>query len=338
MAAPARSGRRRAPTPERPRGYDRGVATLFVFVDGVGAGLPDPDRNPLARGEFLLSRFGDGSGAPLPAGGRAVLADATLGVPGRPQSATGQTTILTGENAAELLGHHLLGFPNAALRALLRERSLFRALADAGRPAAFANAYPVAYLRALGLEAEGEPEFTFGRRRARASATTVAFAAGGGRFRTWPDARGARGLTHDITGIRARAHGADVPLRTPEEAAGILLGLAAGHDLTVFEFFETDEAGHARSMERALEALGRLDLLLRTLVAGLGPEDALVVASDHGNVEDLSIRNHTRAPVPVLGFGRAAAELESVSDLTHLAPLLRRLAEGGRLRPSAGAR
>jgi hypothetical protein len=316
--------------------YDRAVATVFVFVDGVGAGSRDPDRNPLARGEFLLSRFEDGGGAPLPAGGRAVLADATLGVPGRPQSATGQTAILTGENAPRLLGRHLLGFPNAALRDLLRRRSLFRALAEAGARATFANAYPVAYLRALGLEAEGEPEFAMGRRRARASATTVAYAAGGGRFRTWGDARAGRGLTHDITGGRARTHGAPVPVRAPEEAAEILRALASGHDLTVFEFFETDEAGHARSMERALDALGRIDALLRRLVARLGPEDALVVASDHGNVEDLSTRNHTRARVPVLLFGRAAAAVGAVGDLTHLAPLLSTLAGPPGLRPPAG--
>jgi phosphopentomutase len=105
----------------------------------------------------------------------------------------------------------------------------------------------------------------------------------------------------------------------------------------VFEFFETDEAGHARSMERALEALGRLDDFLRALVAGLGPGDALVVASDHGNVEDLSTRNHTRAPVPVLGFGRAAAGVGRVGDLTHLAPLLLGLAANGGLRPLPGA-
>jgi hypothetical protein len=313
------------------------VAALFVFVDGVGAGSRDPGRNPLARGDFLLSRFEDGSGAPLPAGGRARLADATLGVPGRPQSATGQAAILTGENAPGLLGRHLLGFPNAALRELLRRRSLFRTLAEGGRAAAFANAYPVAYLRALGLEADGAPEFELPGRRARASATTVAYAAGGGRFRTWPDARAGRGLTHDITGRRARDHGADVPVRAPAEAAEILLRIAGGHDLTVFEFFETDEAGHARSMERALEALGRLDALLRALVAGLGPEDSLVVASDHGNVEDLSTRNHTRAPVPVLGFGRAAGAVGDVSDLTHLAPLLTRLAGGRHLRAPTGA-
>jgi hypothetical protein len=260
-----------------------------------------------------------------------VLADATLGIPGRPQSATGQTTILTGENAPRLIGRHLLGFPNAALREVLRRSSLFRVLAEAGRRAVFANAYPVAYLRALGIEAAGEPEFTLGKRRARAAATTVAFAAGGGRFRTWDDARCGRALTHDITGRRAREYGAEVPLRAPEEAASILDAVAAEHDLTVFEFFETDEAGHARSMERALEAIDRLDRLLRALVGALGPEDALVIASDHGNVEDLSTRNHTRAAVPVLGFGRAAAQLAAVEDLTHLAPLLATLAGSGRL-------
>lgn len=299
------------------------MAVLFVFVDGVGAGSRDPDTNPLARGEFLLSRFADGDGAALPAGGRAVLADARLGVPGRPQSATGQSTILTGENAARLLGHHLLGYPNAPLRELLKERSLFGALAAAGRRTIFANAYPVAYLRALGLEAEGEAEFALdGRRRARPAATTVAFAAGGGRFRTWDDAARGEALTHDITGVRARGHGARLSPREPDEAAEILLHLARGQDLALFEFFETDEAGHARSMGRALDALERLDRFLRALVRGLDPGDSLVVASDHGNVEDLSIRNHTLAPVPVLGFGRAAAALDTVGDLTHLAPLL----------------
>jgi len=301
------------------------VPVLFVFVDGVGAGAPDPEKNPLARGEFLLSRFEDGSGAPLPGGGQAALVDACLGVPGRPQSATGQTTILTGDNAAALLGKHLLGFPNPALRDLLRRRSLYRRLAEAGRSFAFANAYPVAYLRALGFEAVGEPEFTL-RRRARPSATTVAYAAGGGAFRTFADARAGAGLTHDLTARRAKELGLDLPVRTPEEAAGILWRLAAGRDLASFEFFETDEAGHAQSMEKGLDALQRLDAFLRALVARLGPDDALVVVSDHGNLEDLTTRNHTLAQVPLLGFGRAAARVGEVRDLTGLAPLLLDLA------------
>ncbi len=305
------------------------MAVLFVFVDGVGAGAPDPAVNPLARGDFLLSRFADGSGAPLPRGGRWALADACLGVPGRPQSATGQGTILTGANAARELGRHLLGFPNAHLRDWIGDRSMFRSLAARGRRAAFANAFPVALLRALGIDADGEPEFDLAaiRRRPRPSATTVAFRAGGGRFRTWADAGAGRALTPDITGARARALGAAVPRRSPEDAAEVLCALAARHDLTLFEFFESDEAGHARSMERALDALGRLDRLLRAVVERLGPGDSLLVASDHGNVEDLSTRNHTRAPVPVLAFGPAAGRVGEVADLTHLAPLLAQLAE-----------
>ena len=304
------------------------MSLLFVFVDGVGAGRPDPAVNPLAREPFLLSRFEDGSGAPLPAGGRAGLADARLGVAGRPQSATGQSTILTGENAPALLGKHLLGFPNPRLRALLEVHSIYRRLAEAGRRAVFVNAYPVAYLRALGFPAQGEPEFAISR-RVRASATTVAFAAGGGAFRTFDDARAGRGLTHDLTARRASELGLQLPRRTPEEAAAIFLAVAEGADLAAFEFFETDEAGHARSLPRALDALDRLDRFLRSLVAGLPAGDSLVVTSDHGNLEDLSTRNHTLARVPVLGFGPAAERVEAVEDLTGLAPLLLELAGAG---------
>ena len=307
---------------------------IFVFVDGVGAGAPDPAVNPLARDGYLLSRFADGSGEPLPLGGRAVLADARLGVSGRPQSATGHTTILTGENAPRLIGHHLLGFPNAPLRELLRERSIFRTVREGGGRAAFANAFPVVYLRALGFDVVGEPEFELGRRRPRAAATTVAFGAAGGRFRTWQEARDGTALPHDITGDRARGHGGQLPRRDPAAAAEILLGIARAHDFTLFEFFETDEAGHARSMELAADALARVDGLLRALLPALGPEDSLVVASDHGNVEDLSTRNHTLNPVPVLGFGGAAAEVGTIADLTHIAPVLLRLAVGSdALRP-----
>jgi hypothetical protein len=307
---------------------------IFVFVDGVGAGLPDPDVNPLARGPYLLSRFADGSGEPLPFGGRAMLADARLGVGGRPQSATGHTTILTGENAPQLIGHHLLGFPNATLRALLQERSIFRTVLEGGGQVAFANAFPVVYLRSLGYDVAGTPEFELGKRRVRAAATTVAFGAAGGRFRTWQEARDGTALPHDITGDRARGHGGRLPRRDPAAAAEILLTIAGAHDFTLFEFFETDEAGHARSMPLAADALGRVDGLLRALLPALGPEDSLVVASDHGNVEDLSTRNHTLNPVPVLGFGRAAGEVGEVTDLTRLAPLLARLASPVRsLRP-----
>jgi bisphosphoglycerate-independent phosphoglycerate mutase (AlkP superfamily) len=163
----------------------------------------------------------------------------------------------------------------------------------------------------------------------------VAYAAARGRFRTWDDARRGQALTHDLTGLRANRFGAELPPRSAEEAAEILLRASSGHDLTVFEFFETDEAGHARSMAHALEVLDRLDRFLRTLVAGLASGDSLLVTSDHGNLEDLRTRNHTLAPVPVLAFGAAAAELDGVRDLTGIAPLLLRLAGASAASPRA---
>ena len=46
------------------------------------------------------------------AGATLLALDAVLGVKGRPQSATGQTSLFTGVNAAAVLGRHLRGFPN----------------------------------------------------------------------------------------------------------------------------------------------------------------------------------------------------------------------------------
>jgi len=131
------------------------LRVALLFIDGVGVGVKNPDVNPLARGDFLLSQFQDGAGSVLP-GGELSLVDATFGMAGRPQSASNQTALLTGLPAPRLVGRHVLGYPDAALRALLKEHSLVKRLVDAGRQATFANAYPAAYLAALGLpHAEG---------------------------------------------------------------------------------------------------------------------------------------------------------------------------------------
>ena len=86
---------------------------LFLFLDGVGLGTDDPQHNPFARarmpvlqdllaGERMLL-----SSAPLETNRASLLAlDACLGVPGLPQSATGQTVLLTGQNVPAQLGYH----------------------------------------------------------------------------------------------------------------------------------------------------------------------------------------------------------------------------------------
>jgi hypothetical protein len=297
------------------------VRVALLFIDGVGIGRRDPAVNPLARGEFLLSRFDDGSGSPLPPGGALVEVDTTFGVPGRPQSASNQTAILTGLPAPRIIGKHVLGFPNGALLEILRAHSLVKRLAEAGRPATFANAYPAAYLDALGLRRRPSPapEIVLpapAKRRLRPSATTAAMAAGGVELRTLADAAAGQALTNDIDGERAHRRGFSVPLRTPEEAAGILWEVASSAEFTMFEHFLADEAGHARDMPGALRALQTFDRFARAVIASR-PEDAhVIICSDHGNVEDLSTRSHTLGRVAILWFGPGAGQrVQAISDV-----------------------
>jgi len=101
---------------------------LFLFVDGLGLGGALEDLFP-----FLLAL------APTPL-------DATLGVEGLPQSGTGQTALLTGENAARLLGHHQGPFPSPRLRPLLAQ-GLYAWAKGKGLRVLHANGYRPDYLR-----------------------------------------------------------------------------------------------------------------------------------------------------------------------------------------------
>lgn len=311
------------------------MRVALLFTDGVGVGRRDPGCNPLARGTYMLSQFEDDSGEPLPNGGTVHSVDATFGVPGRPQSASNQTALLTGLPAPALLGAHSLGFPNAALRALLQESSLIRRLVQRGLTAEFVNAYPAGYLDALGLAHRQSdaadvviPERA--RRRLKPSATTSAFAAGPVCLRTFTDARRGVGLTADIDARRARERGFDVPLRTAQEAAEIFWRVGRGVDFTFFEHYLADEAGHAQDWVLAAEALQGFDAFARAVVAMRPDRTLLLICSDHGNVEDLSSRNHTLARVPLLAFGPGNEHAGTPRDLAEVgAWILARLGIGG---------
>ncbi len=299
------------------------MRVALLFIDGVGVGPRDARNNPLARAQWLLSQFDDGSGTALPHGGTKHVVDTTFGVEGRPQSASNQAALYTGQPAPRLVGRHVLGFPNAALRELIARHSIARRAREAGRTVAFANAFPAEYLQVLGLPHRPAARRHLAlperyKRRARASASLLAMAAGGATLRTFDDAHAGEGLTHDIDGSLGARRRVDLPRRTPAEAAEIFWSLAA--DLTLFEHSLADEAGHLQDHALAAEALGTFDAFARAVVAGR-PEDAQVlIVSDHGNVEDLSTRSHTRHPVATLSFGPGRfAPLASVADVGRAA-------------------
>ena len=166
--------------------------------------------------------------------GLVVPTDTCLGVPGRPQSASGQTTILTGVNAPARLGYHKQGFPNAALLEIIRKHSIFRQLRDAGiMPITFANAYTDRF---------------FAERPRWVSATTAAVEAAELEFRTVDDLREGRAVFQDFTNAVLIARGEEVAERTPEEAGTVLSTVVGDHRFTLYEYFITDKLGHSQDM------------------------------------------------------------------------------------------
>jgi 2,3-bisphosphoglycerate-independent phosphoglycerate mutase len=284
------------------------MSVLLFFVDGLGIGKRGP-FNPmdgLEEAAAPLCIFQDEE-PELIFDGLLVRTDATLGVEGRPQSASGQTTILTGINAPATLGYHKQGFPNQPLLEILREHSIFLQLKRAGlMPITFANAY-------TGRFFETRPRWI--------SATTAAVEAAGMHFRNLDDLRAGYAVFQDFTNGMLIERGEQVSLRTPEEAGHTLARITRGHRFTLYEYFITDKVGHAQDMIMARTVLAQLARYLRTVLSDLDLEQTTVIlTSDHGNLEDLSARNHTLNHVPTLAWGkhreRVVQRVRSLADIT----------------------
>ena len=287
------------------------TAVLLLFVDGLGIGQRTPDNplHELAEAASPLAIFEDEEPL-LPLDGRLQRTDACLGVEGRPQSASGQTMILTGINAPALLGRHKQGYPNRELREVIREHSVFRQLQQRGVTSlAFANAYM--------------PRF-FNERPRWVSATTVAIEAANMPFRTLDDLRAGQALFHDFTNKVLVAAGYDVPTRTPDMAAEILARIVAAHQFTLYEYFLLDRIGHSQDMAAALTALADLARFVRAVLSQVDLERTTVIlTSDHGNIEDLSLRNHTRNAVPTMVWGTGRYMIaDRVRTLVDVTPII----------------
>src|SRR6267142_3437332 len=184
------------------------ASVLLFFIDGLGIGERGP-FNPLDNldAAIPLAVFHNEEPEPL-LGGIVVATDPRLGVEGRPQSASGQTTILTGVNAPAALGYHKQGFPNRALLEIIRDHSIFRTLSQAGvAPLTFANAYSKRFF-------EERPRWV--------SATTAAVEAAGLSFRTVEDLNADQAVYQDFTNAVLIERGEQANIRSPEEAARVL--------------------------------------------------------------------------------------------------------------------
>lgn len=290
---------------------------LFLLVDGLGLGERDGNRNPLAVTQTRWFRCFR-TEIPL-TDGCAVATDAALGVPGLPQSATGHTALLTGLNAPLLAGRHIQGFCTPTLGTLLAKHSLFRSFSLRGGHVACANAFT---------------DFTLRRHRFH-SVSTVAARTAGVRLRDLDDLTRGQALHHDFTNRMLRARGFSVPLLSPDEAAQRLVAMTETHDLTFYEYLQTDLAGHAQNMDRAIRLLEELDCFVSRLVERLDrSRHLMILVSDHGNVEDLSTASHTWNRVPTMAWGRGKEDVvRRIQALTDIAPSLLSLWDTGNQRP-----
>jgi hypothetical protein len=278
------------------------VKFIFLFIDGVGVKEPASDNpvNPevcpvLCR---LIRRH-------------SVSIDACLETEGLPQSATGQATMFTGVNASKFMGRHCEGFPGPALRDMVAGNNLFLELKKRGKKIKFADAFSV--------ESADELEV-----RRFKSVTTVMALSVPESISTISDLADDNAVLQDLTRETIQDRYPDIHIIDPEDAARHLFDLARGYDFTLFEYFQTDVAGHSMDYERACAVLREYDAFLSTLIryttaAGI----TLVMTSDHGNIEDMSERGHTRNPVPFIAFGPGEEQIRAkVKSLVDVTPAL----------------
>ena len=277
---------------------------IFLFIDGVGLREPATD-NPITPEVCpALCRLFARHAVPI---------DACLAVDGLPQSATGQATMFTGVNAPIFMGRHCEGFPGPSLRKKIEEGNLFLSLKQRGKRVCFADAYLI------------EDAAELAARRFK-SVTTVMALTTPEVIATADDLADDQAVMQDLTRETIQDRYPDIPVISPEDAAAHLFALARVNDFTLYEFFQTDVAGHSMDYARACEVLRLYDRFLAALLryveaAGL----TLVMTSDHGNIESMDEQGHTRNPVPFVAFGPKEAEIRAaVKSLVDVTPAILR--------------
>lgn len=278
------------------------LKVIFLFIDGVGLAEPASDNPVNPEVCPTLWRLIEKHSKPI---------DACLGVGGAPQSATGQATMFTGVNCSERIGRHAEGFPGPELRSIVEAGNLFRSLSEHGLKVKFADAYLVDDAAAL-------------ESRRFKSVTTVMALTVPASVSTADDLANDRALMQDLTRETIQDRYPDIPVIAPQRAAEHLFQIALENDFTLYEFFQTDIAGHSMDYSRACEVLRLYDRFLSALVrfveaAGM----TLVITSDHGNIESVGQRGHTLNPVPFVALGPKERFLrEQVGSLKDVVPAL----------------
>ena len=284
------------------------MAVIFIFIDGVGIGN-ESKENPfyidsyesfeiLSGENFFKKRNGVKQSNHIY---KAI--DANLEVEGLPQSGTGQTTLFTGENASKVIGKHFGPYPHSGIKHLLKKQSIFHSVKEMGKKPYFMNAYPPIF-------------FEYANRRNRWSCTTLMTKSADVRLNSTEDIIAEKALTAEIVQNAWREKlDINIPKITATDAAKRLLNVVPDHDLVLYEYYLTDKAGHNKSIDDARRVLKPLDEFLLHIIKHKRNEDVLVITSDHGNLEDLSVKTHTRNEIPLFVMGEGIEHFNDVKSL-----------------------
>ena len=290
---------------------NRDLSFLFLFIDGIGIGKRDKSVNPFAaaNSKYFTSFLDNNEPEISPQNdGISIPTDACLGVKGLPQSATGQTSLFSGINAQKEIGRHLSGFPTPSLRAILQSTNILKDLSNNGNKVTFANAYHRKY---------------FERPDKMISATTHILLTAEIKINYLEDLNAGKAVFHDLTNEYLIAEGYDVKKRTPFESGIVLAGIVKDHDLTLFEYVQTDTIGHKKDLDMAINQVIKMDEYLDGIFDSLDlSEHTVIISSDHGNLEDVSVKTHTRNPVTTIVWGKEKKKFqEGISKITDITPL-----------------
>ncbi|MFN3693814.1 MAG: metalloenzyme [Ignavibacterium sp.] len=290
-------------------------SVLMIFIDGVGIGKADSEYNPFFKYGFrtfqnifnqlphLENPYLNSDSIYLKP------VDANLGVDGLPQSGTGQVSIFCGVNAAKIVGNHFGPFPHSKTIDVLRDKNIFREFLNRNKKVFFANAYPKIFFDYLKSG------------KTRLSATSLSCRLTNIKLNTITDVRKARALTAEITNERWNKRlNYNLPVISAKAAARRLLRIASNYNFTLYEFFLTDHLGHGRIKDELEKIHSNLDDFLNEVLNKFDKKKmSIVICSDHGNYEDLSVKGHTRNPALFISAGKNARQIaESINDLTHI--------------------
>jgi 2,3-bisphosphoglycerate-independent phosphoglycerate mutase len=138
------------------------------------------------------------------------------------------------------------------------------------------------------------------------------------------DYRAGNAISVDMTGEYLHQHDATLKPLSALEMGKRLATITRQHDFTFFDLWLTDQAGHRWSLSDCVHLVETLDAFVQGVVENLA-DMTLVITSDHGNLEDKTVKTHTLADVPLLAIGEQAKLFVDAKSLLDVVPMIRRV-------------